>query len=187
MAETVNRTGAASPSSVTMNNDQQVLTPLRAYQRRLCGEIQNTNALVVLPTGAGKTLVAAELLMRVRARRTAAGHAAAHRSGRTLFLVPTVMLVDQQAKTIKHETKLEVHSYHGQMKTLTCRSDVLVATPVAYTELLTNAPGLFEPESFDLVIFDEVRFLPLGATWWPADCPARIINWRPLAIAVTLG
>jgi endoribonuclease Dicer len=131
---------------------QGVKTPLRSYQSRICDKIQNSNALVVLPTGAGKTLVAAELVCQVHARR-----AAKQSQGRTLFLMPTVMLVEQQAKALEYETSLTVQRYYGALKPLTAPCDVLVSTPVAYMELLDERPGLFDIHKYDLVVFDEVR------------------------------
>ena len=60
---------------------------LRAYQKRIVEAVKFANSVVVLPTGAGKTLIAAESMLG--------------ESRMTLFLVPTILLVEQQAREIR--------------------------------------------------------------------------------------
>eukprot|EP01079_Euglenida_sp_SAG-EU17-18_P000062 gene62-10962_t len=71
---------------------------LRAYKRRLADRCAGTNAIVRLPTGSGKTLIAAEVARRalLGAQRDEADTRRA-----VLFLVPTVLLVEQQALAIR--------------------------------------------------------------------------------------
>jgi ERCC4-related helicase len=102
---------------------------------------ESANALVVLPTGAGKTLVAAELAMRV--------------TGRTVFFVPTCLLVEQQAAAIRAWTRRRVSEYMGG-KALECDCDVLVTTPKAFEVAQRTNAGLAWC-SFGLVVFDEVH------------------------------
>lgn len=146
----------------------RVKTPLRTYQQRICSEVQTKNAIVVLPTGAGKTLIAAELARLVHARR-----AATKRQGRTLFLVPTVMLVSQQAAALEYETALTVQRHHGALTPPTTASNVLVATPVAYMELMAQRPAAFGLCTFDLVVFDEVCSLCMLAFTSAPPVPTR--------------
>lgn len=72
--------------------------PLREYQRRIYAQSCDSNALVVLPTGSGKTRIAAQHIMRV----------CQEQHGKVLFLVPTRLLVDQQAASLFQDTGLEV-------------------------------------------------------------------------------
>ena len=68
---------------------------LRCYQLRIVQEaMQYGNTLVILPTGSGKTLIAAEVARRVGAK--------------VLFLVPTRLLVEQQAKAVREWTCMRV-------------------------------------------------------------------------------
>jgi len=59
---------------------------LRAYQSRIAATAEKFNTIVLLPTGSGKTLVAAEIIARLGTP--------------SVFFVPTVPLVGQQAKAI---------------------------------------------------------------------------------------
>ncbi len=61
----------------------------RAYQEKILGAISRQNALVVLPTGLGKTIIAAMLC----------AHVLATKGGKTLILAPTKPLVLQHRDT----------------------------------------------------------------------------------------
>jgi superfamily II DNA or RNA helicase len=132
------------------------ITRLRPYQYRIVNAAVGTNALVVLPTGSGKTVIAAELVAR---------------SGRALFLVPTIMLVEQQATAIREWLSLQpnvaqmvVAEYHGGQTLPVTDFGVLVTTPKAFEVAQAKRGGRHtqEPaaslawEHFDLVVFDEV-------------------------------
>jgi Fanconi anemia group M protein len=69
----------------------------RAYQEKILASIAGRHALVVLPTGLGKTIVAALL----------AAHVLSRSSGRVLFLAPTKPLVLQHAETLRSVMRLE--------------------------------------------------------------------------------
>lgn len=130
---------------------------LREYQARIAKECQRANTIVVLPTGSGKTLIGAEAILRI--------------GGRALFLVPTCLLVEQQANALRDWTQLEVAEFKGGM-TLPCSFDVLVATPEAFrmaqnrekvdggdsarTDTGLGSSGLLQWSAFQTVIFDEV-------------------------------
>ena len=68
-----------------------MVNSLRPYQARVVNSIGSANAIVKMPTGSGKTLVAAELMKR---------HLQQHPGLACLFLVPTQDLVDQQADVV---------------------------------------------------------------------------------------
>ena len=90
---------------------------LRAYQQRIVDVAIARNTIVVLPTGAGKTLIAGEL-MRCN-------------GGPSVFLVPARVLVKQQAIALRSWTKVSVEEYMGGMK-FPHAFDILVTTPKAF-------------------------------------------------------
>ncbi|KAJ1452634.1 P-loop containing nucleoside triphosphate hydrolase protein [Pelagophyceae sp. CCMP2097] len=116
---------------------------LRAYQARIVDECLFRNAVVVLPTGSGKTLIAAELIKRLAASKP------------TLFLVPKILLVAQQASAVRNWTGLVLGEYFGGEKMPT-DFDVLVSTPKAFEVAQAKTPSLAW-DKFALVIFDEVH------------------------------
>lgn len=118
---------------------------LRAYQLRLANIAEARSTIVLLPTGAGKTLIAAEVAKRIRRP--------------VLFLVPTVLLVEQQAAAVRSWTRLNVAEYMGGAR-LASSFEVLVSTPKAFEAAQLKQEGssnLLSWASFGLVVFDEVR------------------------------
>ena len=91
---------------------------LRGYQRHVCDEAKGKNTVVLLPTGAGKTLVAAEIIRDKIETETRPGGG---RAGKPLvvFFVPKIFLVIQQAEAIRGwvgNAHLAVAEYHGGLK-----------------------------------------------------------------------
>ena len=123
---------------------------LRAYQRRIVSSIGTSNAIVKLPTGSGKTLIAA----------TIAQQHFKNGKGHSLFLVPNQDLVEQQALVLQescHEVK--VLRFTGGMADPTiCPASrtCLVSTPKAF-QLLQQRKSEFSWQHFGLVVFDEVH------------------------------
>jgi superfamily II DNA or RNA helicase len=151
---------ALRPSSPTMAKvlsrapEAPPCTALRPYQLRIVVAAQGQNAIVVLPTGSGKTLIAAELVAR--------------NSGRALVLVPTKLLVEQQAVAIESwlvqndRKDMKVAQFCGGKK-LASSFDVLISTPKAFemAQAQQDSDGITEKGSllwqhFGLVAFDEV-------------------------------
>lgn len=70
------------------------------------------NIIVYLPTGSGKTFIAA-LLMKELSHEVTKSLSAGGK--RTVFLVPTIVLAIQQAAYLKKHTCLKVKEYYGSM------------------------------------------------------------------------
>ena len=121
---------------------------LRTYQERAVKNVGDKNSNVVMPTGSGKTLVAAECL-KIRLKGNV--------SKKGLFLVPTCDLVSQQSAVIKEWTKLNVKEYKGGISVPCIPAfDILVSTPEAFRRLQTKEPK-FGWSLFSICIFDEVH------------------------------
>ncbi|CAM9140821.1 unnamed protein product, partial [Hapterophycus canaliculatus] len=117
---------------------------LRKYQLRCAQACEKDNTIVVLPTGSGKTLIAAEVIRRLQPP--------------ALFLVPTCLLVDQQAEALSSWTGLNVAKYRGGTR-LPPSFDVIVSTPKAF-QLAQRSPSGLESlrwGAFRVVVFDEVH------------------------------
>eukprot|EP01068_Selenidium_serpulae_P015714 Selendium_serpulae@DN6236_c6_g2_i1.p1 len=115
----------------------------RAYQERIIEQCVAANSLVVLPTGAGKTLIAAEVLLRVGVP--------------AVFLVPTVVLVAQQCAALAEFTALDVQPYSGG-KALPPRFDILVTTPSALLNAQQKPVNLHvQWARLRAVVFDEAH------------------------------
>jgi hypothetical protein len=129
-------------SAVEIGSKRLKSMQLRQYQERIINEALHQNTVVVLPTGSGKTLIASELILR--------------KNCRTLFLVPTCLLVSQQASSIRSWcTDLQVDEYMGGLQ-LPTTVHILVSTPQAYLQAQI-ANEHIHPHTFGLVVFDEVH------------------------------
>jgi ERCC4-related helicase len=115
---------------------------LRGYQRRIATAAFETNTIVMLPTGSGKTLIAAEVIKRIGAP--------------AVFFVPTCLLVEQQAAAIRAWTMLRVAEFMGG-KPLDDDFDVLVTTPKAFEVAQARGIAALRWTAFRLVAFDEVH------------------------------
>jgi len=148
---------------------------LRPYQKRVIGEVGTRNMIVKMPTGSGKTLVAAECirlaLLRCEGPRR---HA--------VFLVPTRDLVEQQARAVRGWCK-ELHVAEF-MSTLTPPSsfDVLVSTPDAFRRLQLR-DARFSWERCCICVFDEAHhvlkdhpYRKLAQTLRRASAPVQVLG-----------
>ncbi|OQU91442.1 hypothetical protein SORBI_3001G180000 [Sorghum bicolor] len=126
---------------------------LEALERALAG-----NTLVFLETGAGKTLIAVLLLRRFANRiRSSPPPCFA------VFLVPTVVLVSQQARVVRAHTDLTVAEFFGEMgvdfwnadkwRDMVDGAEVLVMTPQILLDNLRHS--FFRLRDIPLLIFDE--------------------------------
>lgn len=126
-----------------------MVTTLRAYQEQAVKDISDKNSVVVMPTGSGKTLVAAECL-KIRLSNMC-------NSKKGLFLVPTCDLVTQQAEVLKDWTKLRAKEFMGGMAIPPISEfDILVSTPDAFRKLQMRQQS-FAWSLFSICVFDEVH------------------------------
>ncbi|CAF3754333.1 unnamed protein product [Rotaria sordida] len=94
---------------ITIAQDSVIIP--RSYQTELVEQAKDENLIVCLPTGSGKTYIAV-MLIKELAQET---RKSIHDGGkRTVFLVKTVVLVQQQSDYIRIHTDLTVGTYYGQ-------------------------------------------------------------------------
>lgn len=95
---------------------------LRPYQERAVDSIKSANAIVKMPTGSGKTFIAAELVRQSLLSNVISDPSSTPAllqtqriSSKALFLVPNCDLVDQQANAIKDwcGVNVDVQKYMG--------------------------------------------------------------------------
>ncbi|KAJ3110927.1 Interferon-induced helicase C domain-containing protein 1 [Physocladia obscura] len=155
--------------------NRKTLTPLRGYQQRAVAAALVRSTIAVLPTGSGKTLIAAAVIAHQKA------------PARVLFVVPTVVLVAQQATVLRKETKLVVAELSGGIASnaaVDSNFNVIVATPAAALNAAEKSPDL-EFSRFQLIVFDEIhhvikkhpyRSIALLLTSMNPTCRPRILG-----------
>jgi len=125
---------------------------LRPYQTRMVQEVGRRNVIVKMPTGSGKTLVAAEC-MRLALQRGSSDGDCRH----AVFLVPTRDLVEQQARAVRGWcAELRVKEFMSNLA-VPDSFDVLVATPDAFRRLQMRQETGFGWTRFCICVFDEVH------------------------------
>ncbi len=145
---------------------------LRDYQRQAAeGFWRGGSGVVVLPCGAGKTLVGAAAMALARAT--------------TLVLVTNTVSARQWRQELLRRTSLtdgEVGEYSG------ARKEVRPVTIATYQVMTTRRKGvyphldLFDARDWGLIIYDEVHLLPAPIFRFTADIQAR----RRLGLTATL-
>jgi DNA excision repair protein ERCC-3 len=152
---------------------------LRSYQRDAAdafyrsGSVYGGNGVLVLPCGAGKTIVGLAAMARVKRE--------------TLILTPNTTSVRQWVREILDKTDLPetcVGQYTGEKKQV---APVTVATYQILTHRSDqHAPfthmRLFEERDWGLIIYDEVHLLPAPVFRATADLQAK----RRLGLTATL-
>eukprot|EP00448_Togula_jolla_P008459 CAMPEP_0170612418 /NCGR_PEP_ID=MMETSP0224-20130122/23714_1 /TAXON_ID=285029 /ORGANISM="Togula jolla, Strain CCCM 725" /LENGTH=815 /DNA_ID=CAMNT_0010937923 /DNA_START=35 /DNA_END=2482 /DNA_ORIENTATION=+ len=134
----------------------------RPYQLECLRKVQRGNTIVSLPTGGGKTLVGVLALDHFLC--DGGGPAAGH-GPRAMFVVPTRVLVAQQAQYCRDRcsqkfrvVELSGNEMEGWTKAMWVRciadNDVLVGTPEVFRRALVDAAFLSVLD-FALIIFDE--------------------------------
>lgn len=145
---------------------------LRDYQRQAVdGFWHGGSGVVVLPCGAGKTLVGAAAMAVAKAT--------------TLILVTSTVSARQWRDELLKRTTLtedEIGEYSG------ARKEVRPVTIATYQVLTTRRKGvyphldLFDTRDWGLIIYDEVHLLPAPVFRFTADLQAR----RRLGLTATL-
>lgn len=152
---------------------------VRAYQRaagdafHAGGSVAGGNGVVVLPCGAGKTVVAMQVMSLVRTK--------------TLILTTNTVAVRQWREELLDKTTLtadEVGEYTGDQKSV---KPVTITTYQMLTWRRSKTDdfehfGLFSSENWGLVVYDEVHLLPAPVFRVTADLQAR----RRLGLTATL-
>lgn len=107
---------------------------LRPYQQKIVDGIGRENAIIKMPTGSGKTFVAAEFVLRgIISSKKRQHECDTQTTTAALFLVPTCDLVMQQSRALKHWIgDYEVAEYFGGQSIPSSSFDVLVSTPQAF-------------------------------------------------------
>jgi DNA excision repair protein ERCC-3 len=145
---------------------------LRAYQREAAESFwHGGSGVVVLPCGAGKTLVGAAAM--------------AHASATTLILVTNTVSARQWKDELVRRTSLtpdEIGEYSGTVK------EVRPVTIATYQVLTTRRKGayphleLLDARDWGLIVYDEVHLLPAPIFRMTADLQAR----RRIGLTATL-
>lgn len=155
--------------AISLNEDGWAL---RDYQRQAAeGFWHGGSGVVVLPCGAGKTLVGAAAMALAQAT--------------TLILVTSTVSARQWRDELIKRTSLteeEIGEYSGS------RKEVRPVTIATYQVLTTRRKGvyphldLFDTRDWGLIIYDEVHLLPAPVFRFTADLQAR----RRLGLTATL-
>jgi DNA excision repair protein ERCC-3 len=145
---------------------------LRSYQREAAESFwHGGSGVVVLPCGAGKTLVGAAAMAHARAT--------------TLILVTNTVSARQWKDELVRRTSLtedEIGEYSGS------RKEIRPVTIATYQVMTTRRKGayshleLFDARDWGLVVYDEVHLLPAPIFRMTADLQAR----RRLGLTATL-
>ncbi|KAJ3314988.1 hypothetical protein HDV04_004788 [Boothiomyces sp. JEL0838] len=130
----------------------------RPYQTELFHKAKESNILAILDTGSGKTMIALLLLRHMASLEPETGVKKC-----SIFLVPTIPLVSQQADYIEQNSPLKVKMFHGGT-TSSCwdkqfwaneiqEYNVLVLTPAIFLYTLDKA--YIRLSQVNLLVFDE--------------------------------
>ncbi|KAJ3323352.1 hypothetical protein HDV06_001872 [Boothiomyces sp. JEL0866] len=130
----------------------------RPYQTELFVKAKESNILAILDTGSGKTMIALLLLRHMASLEPESGPKKC-----SIFLVPTIPLVSQQANYIEENSPLKVKQFHGGTTSSLWDKqywaneiqeyDVLVITPAIFLYTLDKAH--IRLTQINLLVFDE--------------------------------
>lgn len=147
--------------------DKKIISSPREYQVELFERAKEKNLIVVLPTGTGKTLIAALLLRHVIEQeltdRASNEESLGHRI--SFFLVDKISLVYQQWKVLKANIAHNVAKFHGDLigtasthqfwKQQFEENMVIVCTAEILKQCLSH--GYFRMDQINLLVFDEAH------------------------------
>ncbi len=163
------RTSAGDRKSFTMRDYQQ--DAVNAFHMN--GEPQGGNGVIVLPCGAGKTIVALGAMAALKCH--------------TLVLTANTVALRQWREELLEKTSLtedHVGEYSGETKQI---RPVTLATYQILTYRKSRTDefqhfGLFDQKGWGLIIYDEVHLLPAPVFRYTAEIQAR----RRLGLTATL-
>ncbi|PWA72681.1 dicer-like 2 [Artemisia annua] len=152
-----NSDGSSGSNSDVITDDQEQFANARSYQIEALDQAIKQNTIVFLETGSGKTLIAIMLLRRY-------AHLLKKPSPNiAVFLVPTVVLVKQQAEAVREHLDLKVEEYWGEKgvdywkatawKKEQYENQLLVMTPAILKDALAHS--YLSLSQIKLLIFDE--------------------------------
>lgn len=124
---------------------------LRDYQVELARSASRSSTLLVLPTGLGKTVVAAMVIAEVLQRK----------GGKVLFLAPTRPLVEQHQRTLeamiegKRIALMTGEVEPGERQLIFLENDIIASTPQVVSNDLKH--GRIDLKDVKLIIFDEAH------------------------------
>ena len=147
----------------------------RAYQVNIARAALAKSTLVVLPTGMGKTVIAAMVMAEVLRRK----------GGKLLFLAPTKPLVEQHAETLRDLLLVDrIALFTGEVTGPEARdllwreNKIIVSTPQVIRNDLKA--GRFDLEDVSLIVFDEAHravgdyaYVDVAAAY--KEVPARLV------------
>jgi superfamily II DNA or RNA helicase len=146
--------------SVEKNQDaDRALRPLRPYQAQGLDSLRRklksgvSRLILLLPTGGGKTLVAAHAIRRAR-----------DKGKRVAFVVPALSLIDQTVAALEAEGIDCI----GVVQGIHPRTDREQPVQVCSVQTLARR----KRPDVDLVIVDEAHLLHKEIFRWMADCPS---------------
>jgi DNA excision repair protein ERCC-3 len=161
-----------APHRIELRDVAETGIALRPYQQEAVDAFAAAGSgVVVLPCGAGKTLVGTAAMARAGAR--------------TLILVTNTVAARQWRAELLATTRLtedEIGEYSGE------RKDVRPVTIATYQILITKRGGLhphldvLSAEDWGLIVYDEVHLLPAPVFRMTADIQSR----RRLGLTATL-
>ncbi|GJX71797.1 endoribonuclease Dicer homolog 2 [Tanacetum coccineum] len=152
-----NGDGSSGSNSDVSIDDQHQFSNARSYQIEALDQAIKQNTIVFLETGSGKTLIAIMLLRRY-------AHLLKKPSPNiAVFLVPTVVLVKQQAEVARQHLDLKVVEYWGdkavdylsaaEWKKEKYQNQLMVMTPAILKDALKHS--FLSLSTIKLLIFDE--------------------------------
>ncbi|WJZ02002.1 DNA repair helicase XPB [Corynebacterium freiburgense] len=161
--------GEAHP--IALSQDQETWE-LRDYQRRAADSFwQGGSGVVVLPCGAGKTMVGAAAMAKAQTT--------------TLILVTNTVAGRQWRSELLRRTSLtedEIGEYSGEKKEIRPVTIATYQVMVRKTKGEYRALELFDNHDWGLIIYDEVHLLPAPVFRMTSDLQSR----RRLGLTATL-
>ncbi|KAH8681172.1 RNase3 domain-containing protein [Xylariales sp. PMI_506] len=154
----------AGRSTVLHPSEKRIISTPREYQVELFERAKEKNTIAVLPTGSGKTLIAAMLIRHfIEQELISRGNNQAPRI--SFFLVDKIALVHQQFKVLSCNLDHNVARFHGDLigsmsteeywKQQLEQNMVIVCTAEILHVLLLR--GYLRMEQINLMVFDEAH------------------------------